>query len=91
MSISNCPKRLEMTWNRFVSLLEVSLQSLGFLGCSEGEPGGGYICPKLVARVSEILYPLLNMSDNFAHIGQRGSILPQLLERNKHVWGLSLF
>ena len=48
-----------MTWNRFVSLLEVSLQSLGFLGCSEGEPGGGYICPKLVARVSEILYPLL--------------------------------
>ena len=39
-------------------LLEVSLQSLGFLGCSEGEPGGGYICPKLVARVSEILYPM---------------------------------
>ena len=57
-NISNCPKRLKMTWNRFVSLLEVSLQSLGFLGCSEGEPGGGYNCPKLVPRVSEILYPL---------------------------------
>ena len=42
MNISNCPKSLEMTWNRFISLLEVSLQSLGFLGCSEGEPGGGY-------------------------------------------------
>ena len=62
MNISNCPKRLEMTWNRFVSLLEVSLQSLGFLGCSEGEPGGGYICPKLVARVSEILYLILHFS-----------------------------
>ena len=52
-----------MTWNRFVSLLEVSLQSLGFLGCSEGEPGGGYNCPKLVPRVSEIL--LIDFIQNF--------------------------
>jgi len=56
--ISKSPKRPKMTRNRFVSLLEVSLQSLGPLQCPEGVLGGGYTCPKYVPGVSEILYPL---------------------------------
>ena len=45
-----------MTRNRFVSLLEVSLQSLGPLQCPEGVLGGGYICPKYVDRECVVLY-----------------------------------
>jgi len=47
-----------MPQNRYVSLLEVSLQSLGPLQYPEGVLGGGYICPKYGPGVSEILYPL---------------------------------
>jgi len=47
-----------MTRNRFVSLSEVSLQNFGPLQYPEGVLGGGYICPKYVPGVSEILYPL---------------------------------